>query len=120
MRALILLVLVFTAVHAQAADEWTKEDTERQLLYTALHMIDWGQTRHIARHPEKFKELNPVLGDHPSVTEVDLYFTSSIAAMWFISYKLNKKNRKAFQWFITGIAMQAVGNNLAVGIGYRW
>ena len=91
--SIIVLVTHLTALPAHAADEWTREDTERQLLYTAIHMIDWGQTRHVARHPEKFKESNLILGDHPSVSEVDMYAAASLTASWIIAYKLNKKNR---------------------------
>jgi hypothetical protein len=28
--------------------EWSKQDQQRQLAYTALHMVDWGQTLDIA------------------------------------------------------------------------
>ena len=46
----------------------------------ALHVIDWLQTRYIAKHPAGFYELNPFLGKHPSVLKVNMYFLGCIAS----------------------------------------
>ncbi|KXU87035.1 hypothetical protein CR51_36220 [Caballeronia megalochromosomata] len=37
-------------------------------------MFDWFQTLTIAGHPERFSEVNPILGQHPSKTAVNVYF----------------------------------------------
>jgi hypothetical protein len=42
--------------------------------YLALHVADWGQTRNIAKHPDTWHETNPILGKHPSTSDVDRYF----------------------------------------------
>ena len=124
MRYLVLASALFASVllagTALAADEWTKEDQELQLVYTVLHMIDWGQTRYIARHPDKHREMNPILGSHPTTEQVDMYCASTLAASWFIAKKLNRKNRKRFQWFITGVEANMVTLNLSIGIGFTW
>lgn len=44
------------------------------LVLCILLFLDWKQTRKIAMKPEKWTELNPLLGPHPSVENVNLYF----------------------------------------------
>ena len=45
-----------------------------------LLLVDW-QTRFIAKHPEQFFEINIILGKHPSLGAVNLYFALCIAAV---------------------------------------
>lgn len=58
----------------------TSEQPSRPLIdpaeaaYLAFHVADCGQTRNIAKHPDKWHEINKVLGPHPSVSDVDRYF----------------------------------------------
>ena len=40
-----------------------------------LLFIDWEQTKTIARNPATRREMNPILGPHPSVRKVNIYFT---------------------------------------------
>ncbi len=47
------------------------------LLLVALAIllaIDWLQTLTIARNPGRWRELNPLLGEHPSVARVNAWF----------------------------------------------
>lgn len=55
--AVSLAILSFSSIKAMASDwkfgkDWSKEDTKSQ----------------------KFREKNPILGKHPSTSEVDAYF----------------------------------------------
>ena len=45
-----------------------------------LLMTDWMQTRFISKHPELFSEINIILGVHPSLNAVNLYFSICIVA----------------------------------------
>lgn len=49
-------------------------------------IIDWLQTRYIAKHPEKYSELNVILGPHPSVVAVNIYFMICIAIIGAVAY----------------------------------
>lgn len=113
MKTLALILLLFsTTAHA----EWSEKDTQRQLIFTGLAALDWGQTRYIAKHPDEYYERNPLLGAHPTTGRVDGYFTSSILLHWGISAMLPDKWRKYWQY--TGIAVEtgAVANNYSLGI----
>ena len=57
--------------------------------------LDWLQTLSIARNPMLFSELNIILGKHPSVTRVCVYFALCIGiliavsvALWLFAYYL--------------------------------
>ena len=45
----------------------------------ALLAVDWLQTRFIAKNPARFHEINPILGKHPSLRVVNVYFACCIA-----------------------------------------
>lgn len=47
-------------------------------LAVAATIADWLQTLTIAKHPDLFTEFNPILGKHPSVARVNIYFASFI------------------------------------------
>lgn len=38
-------------------------------------VLDWKQTLVIARNPDKWREINPILGDHPSPLRVHVWFS---------------------------------------------
>jgi len=48
-------------------------------------VIDWAQTRTIAKNPWKWTELNPIIGSHPSLAKVNTYFVIVIA-LSFVLY----------------------------------
>ncbi len=61
----VLVAALLTSLPPSAYAEWSKQDQQRQLAYTALHMVGWGQTLDIADQPKDYYETNPVLGEHP-------------------------------------------------------
>ena len=46
-----------------------------------LLVIDWQQTRTIAKNPDKWRELNPLLGEHPPLRLVNGYFALVLAGL---------------------------------------
>lgn len=116
MKTLIILtaLLLFSAP-AYAADKWTEADTQRQVIYSALHIIDWGQTRYIATHDE-FEERNIALGKHPSTQEVDNYFAATLVGHTLVSYLLPSDWRKVWQYVFIGARFKTVADNYSIGI----
>ena len=41
-------------------------------------ILDWLQTRAIAKNPSLFYEMNPILGKHPTIGRVNVYFAACI------------------------------------------
>lgn len=96
--------------------DWTREDTYRQAALTALLVVDWGQTRYIAKHPLQHKEMNQFLGEHPSVNRVNNYFTATIISHAVISAVLPSDWRKGWQYVWIGIEFGTVQRNRSIGI----
>ena len=70
-----LLTVIFS--HLVQAEPWTKEQKQLAAISTTLHFIDWGQTRHIAKNPDRFYERSPLLPNHPSMGQVNRHFIIS-------------------------------------------
>jgi hypothetical protein len=109
-----------------------------------LRVIDWGQTRDIAdsytpgcvvydgrieyNYPDGYEhsETNPILGKHPSLNEVDTYFSIVIGIDLFIVC-LSHKNPEYWAefkkyWQIIGITLETycVTHNWQLGIGFKF
>lgn len=99
------------------ADEWTREDTYREVAYLALHVADWGQTLEIADHPEKWHEHNPVLGSHPSRGEVNAWFIATGLLHPVVSYALPRPYREIWQYSTIVLEIGVTAHNASIGIG---
>jgi hypothetical protein len=51
------------------------------LAMLAMFVIDWQQTLVIARNPGRWSERNLVLGQHPTVGRVNVYFAVALVAI---------------------------------------
>jgi hypothetical protein len=125
MRRLLLAVVVLATVAPTAAlasdkSEWTKGDTALQLTYTTLYAMDWAQTLHIARNPEKYYETNPHLGKHPSEGEVNSYFAAGLVLNTAVAYALPKPWRTVWQVGFIVDRYGYVRQNRNIGIGVSW
>lgn len=98
------------------ASDWTKADTARQMAYLTLHVADWGQTRYIAKNPNRYLEKNLFLGGHPSLSRVDSYFAFTALAHTAISYALPPDWRRGWQYITIGVEAGAVGYNYSIGL----
>lgn len=95
---------------------------EAILTFLALlaHIGDYLQTRMIAKHPERWFEINPIIGRRPTQTRVALYFIAT--AVLLIALILNIKNdivsaSLAGAWLAVGI-YSVVRNRYFVGIPF--
>ena len=116
MRGLLLVAFIFISTPAYA---WTKADTQRQLIYSTLHVIDWGQTRYIATHDDYY-ETNLFLGKQPSMQEVDTYFAATLAGLALVSYLLPPDWRKIWQVVWIGARFKTVADNYSLGVNIHF
>lgn len=115
-RVVLALLLTIPAI----AQGWTKEDTIRESAVVAITVADWGQTLSIADHPDTLREYNPILGDHPSRGQVNLYFAGGIALHYLIARMLPPSWRHGFQYVTLGWEGAIVSHNFHVGIQVRF
>lgn len=109
-----LLLLSSSAV----ADEWRETDTYREVTFQILNIIDWGQTRYVAKHPEQYQESESawLIGQHPSTTDVDRLMVMSAILHPIISNYLPQDWRTAFQYVTIGDKLNATIGNASIGI----
>lgn len=113
---LVVCALAFVSSLAQARD-WTAEEKGWAVAGVAAHIVDWGQTRHIARHPDKFRELNPLLPEHPTLGEVNRHFLVSTAVMLAAAHYLPQYRKAMLQvWVAVGV----IGTARNAHIGVRF
>ena len=110
--AILFILLPMTCF----AEDWSKQDTYREVTWQVLHVVDIGQTRDIAKNPNRFHEINPILGKHPSVEKVDRYAIVSSLVHFGISYLLPKKQREWWQYVSIGISTRLVSHNYNIGL----
>jgi len=112
---LTVMILLSASAHA---DEWRESDTYREATYQVLNVIDWGQTRYIAEHPEQFREKGAAffIGKHPSIGTVNNYMIGSAILHLIASNYLPHKWREAFQYVTIGDKLNATVSNFSVGI----
>ncbi len=112
-----LLALILLSCSLAQADEW--DTTDKALAATALtaEVMDWHQTREIAHNPQSFHELNPILGQHPSVRDVNRYFIGSIAATYLLADALPENWRKMFLAGAATVEIGVVAHNYHIGLG---
>lgn len=105
---------------ATAADEWTAPQLEKAAALATLTAADWAQTRNIARHPVRWHETNPLLGEHPSVGAVDRHFALSAVLGAAALHALPSRYRDMA--LNAGLVIEAtcVANNLRLGIGIKF
>ena len=95
---------------------WTTQDLALETAYAAVHIIDWGQTRHLARNPDSHAETNKLLGKHPSPTKVDAYFTSTLLAHAAITHILPGSHRPYWQMITIMIEGSVIKRNYQLGV----
>ena len=119
-KFIAIITSMFLSTNAVSADEWTDGQTSKAIALALLTAADWGQTRNIARNPNKWHETNPMLGEHPSVSKVDSHFIMSSVVGAVVLHSLPSKYR---DWALNaGIMIEAgcVANNFNLGIGIKF
>lgn len=127
-KLLIALILLF-GLSTPCLAEWGKEDAALLI----LELIDWGQSRTIAteKYPEGwvsandgtkyiYSEKNPLLGDHPSLEKVDIYFSLCILTNYLIAKYANEKFHKFWAYSAIIIECHAIQKNHSVGVKIKF
>lgn len=115
-----LLLLISTQAHAWMGDEWTHEQKNLALVYVGTRVLDWSQTRNIAKNPNRYYEKSPFLPDHPSMGQVNRYFIVGTAASLLIADLLPSSYRRYGLYVMIGVSGLHVTRNLSLGIGISW
>lgn len=117
--AMALMLGLSQSAQAQFFRDWDSRDQALLAIGTTLHMIDWGQTRYIAKNPSEYREMNPLMGDHPSMGTVNSYMLVT-ALLFPLAAEMFPEYRTYILAFWVGSRALVVGNNYAIGIRMSW
>lgn len=119
LRHLLLVGLVgctiATCSSAASAREWTGQQRAWAAAALGLSLVDWGQTRHIARHPEKYRELNPLLGKHPSLGDVNRHRIVTTGLLMAAAHWLPEHRDLILKVWV-GVQVANTARNFTVGL----
>jgi hypothetical protein len=92
-----------------------------EIAYQAVHVADWLQTLQIARNPDRWSETNPILGEHPSVSDVNQYFLATAVGHALISHYIpSAKMTRVWQGTTIAIQRGYVIHNHSLGISIKF
>ena len=114
------LTIALATPSAHAADEWTDSQLAKAAALATITAADWSQTRNIARHPSRWHETNPLLGEHPTQSAVDRHFIASAVLGAALLHALPSEWRD--RALDAGLVLEVgcVANNARLGIGIKF
>ncbi len=113
-KLIIFLTLSLPAI--SYADEWGDSDITKEVTWQILHIMDWKQTIMISKQPDKYYEMNPILGRHPSKGKVNTYMSVCAIMHLGISHILPQKHREYWQYITIGMSGTTVLHNFSIGL----
>jgi len=105
---------------AKASEAWSQADKAREAVFLTADLVDYGQTQYIAARPHCWREINPILGEHPSHEKVVEWFVASAAVHALITDQLPARYRPAWQYVTIGFEVGNVARNAKVGIKFTF
>src|SRR5437899_9875579 len=117
MRFISLLLLLPSLC---VAGDWDKTDYTLLGVASVATYIDWRQTQYIAQHHDQFHETNKVLGEHPTVTQVNVYFARTSALTGALAYFIPSEYRKMYLGGIAIVEVSATAHNRSLGVKFSF
>jgi hypothetical protein len=122
MKTILIMLILSSSCFADEFNfreyyKWTDADTNREVAFQVLNVIDWRQTVYIARNPDRYYEINPLFAsEYPSEGEVNWHFAANALLHPLVSIALAPPYRSYWQYFTVGFTGAAVANNARIGI----
>ncbi len=107
-------ILCFVTFNVDAKD-WSTLDQSLLAAAGTLHIIDWAQTRTIAKNPDLYYERNPLLGRHPSTAEVNRHFALGLIVIPVLAHYFSDYRTQILSTWLA-VEVLCVGNNVHLGI----
>lgn len=121
MKQLLLILLLLPSFVNAGWQDWTNEQQKWFIAANVVTLADWATTRDMARrYHEGYKELNPILGKHPNITQVDRYFATGMVLNYFLVDWLQGNNRTFYLKVYTMSEGFVAARNLNIGLELKF
>ena len=114
------LLLLLSFISSANAEPWSKWDTALGSAAVSTLVIDWDQTRYMAKYPGEFREDGIIakrfIGEHPTTGQVDRYFLAYAATTLLVADWLSPPLRKGFLALTTVVQIGYVSHNYRIGV----
>lgn len=115
MKLIILLIIILTCLSCTTTPvKWTKTEKAKEAAWLILHAVDYKQTQY-AMEEGGFKELNPLLGEHPSEGRLNTFALLGAVLHFVTTHYIEKEYRAIWQNITIGTKAAVVGWNFHVG-----
>lgn len=115
--ALFLVLMVSGPVYGH--DEWTQEDTQRQILFSVVSFIDIGITDYNLKLNPNISEQNPFIGPNPSTERLLIANSAWNYFNYQIARHLDRNWRIAWQWLWITEHLACINGNYRIMIKYN-
>ena len=120
MKKLIFILLPLLALSLQAEwKDWTEKEQDLFTDYIALNLIDIHITNLHIQNFDTVVEVNPLIGDNPSLERLILHKAIVTGASYIILDKTPQRHREKDLKIMNGVLMVVVLHNGYVGFDIR-
>ena len=117
LKALLLTLLTLLPLRAET-DSWTKTEVALEVSFQMALFTDWKQTS--TYHTTQARELNPLLGSHPSQRTINQWCFISSAGHLLVSDLLPHKQRIYWQAASMTVEWAVIARNYKLGVRIKW
>ena len=115
----ILFVVLSNTVQAETR-LWTDEEQTWGAVAGTLLLADWSTTQNMThRYDQGYYERNPLLGPHPTASQVNLHFLIAVPTVYLLADQFPEYRKEILQ-AVGAIELIAVGNNLRLGLHFQF
>jgi len=125
---IIISMMLITPAHAwEFAERWSVSDTALVIASAGFQYLDYRQTSGIVDHPDRYREVNGILDEHPTQRAVDAFFIITVAARPVIAallppdieiFGFRMYPRTIFLAVSCGTSAATVVGNVNTGLGW--
>ncbi len=123
MRSVLLLMCMVPIMSGQVL-AWERgtgglgTTTHWQLAANAMVVADYLQTRRVIDDPQRYEELNPILGSQPTEARLNVYYLLSVGALNLARWMLPERQVRLLYQSVTAVEVMAVGRNYMLGVEF--
>jgi len=114
----LILSCLWSSPAVSQTRPWTTEETYWALGFVAASYADWSTTSDIIGR-NGYKELNPLIGPHPTQARINLHFMIAVPMVLFAADYF-EKDRTTILQMLTAVEILATGNNLNIGLRFKF